>query len=109
MRCRLSWLTNSALVCEPKCGGKGGVAGSQPMSTAAHRIPYKSLEQWRSDSMFNLWVWGSAIFVAADFWLTLCIFHSSQQSGGGEGRGGSEGQMSPVRYLPGVGGGSRAR
>jgi hypothetical protein len=20
-RCRLSWLTNSALVCEPKCGG----------------------------------------------------------------------------------------
>jgi hypothetical protein len=34
-RCRLSWLTNSALVCEcePKCGG-GGVAGPQPMSTA---------------------------------------------------------------------------
>jgi hypothetical protein len=35
-RCRLSWLTNSALVYEPKCGGKGGVAGSQPMSTAVH-------------------------------------------------------------------------
>jgi hypothetical protein len=33
-RCRLSWLTNSALVCEPKCGGGGfAVAGSQPMST----------------------------------------------------------------------------
>jgi hypothetical protein len=31
--CRLSWLTNSALVYEPKCGGmgRGGVAGSQPM------------------------------------------------------------------------------
>jgi hypothetical protein len=28
-RCRLSWLTNSALVYEPKCGGRGeGVAGA---------------------------------------------------------------------------------
>jgi hypothetical protein len=35
-RCRLSWLTNSALVFEPKCGGRGGVAGSQPMSTAVN-------------------------------------------------------------------------
>jgi hypothetical protein len=26
-RCRLSWLTNSALVYEPKCGGRGGVEG----------------------------------------------------------------------------------
>ncbi len=26
-RCRLSWLTNSALVCEPKCGGEGGCCG----------------------------------------------------------------------------------
>jgi hypothetical protein len=37
---RLSWLTNSALVYEPKCGGMGegvpGVSGSQPMSTAVH-------------------------------------------------------------------------
>jgi hypothetical protein len=23
-RCRLSWLTNNALVYEPKCGGRGG-------------------------------------------------------------------------------------
>jgi hypothetical protein len=33
-RCRLYWLTNSALVYEPKCGGGGG-GGSQakePMS-----------------------------------------------------------------------------
>ncbi len=37
-RCRLSWLTNSALVDEPKCGGwgGGGVAESRPMSTAVH-------------------------------------------------------------------------
>ncbi len=30
-KCRLSWLTNSALVYEPKCGGWGRVAGPQPM------------------------------------------------------------------------------
>jgi hypothetical protein len=36
-RCRLSWLTNSALVYEPKCGG--GIAGSQSMSTAVHMKP----------------------------------------------------------------------
>ncbi len=33
-RCRLSWLTNCALVYEPKRGGRGEVAGSQTMSTA---------------------------------------------------------------------------
>ncbi len=50
-RCRLSWLTNSALVYEPKCGwGRGGV-GSKPMSTAVHRSHNKV---WRSNSIFNL-------------------------------------------------------
>jgi hypothetical protein len=38
-RCRLSWLTNSALVCAPMRGEGGPVAGSQPMSTAVHRSP----------------------------------------------------------------------
>ncbi len=38
-RCRLSWLTNGALVYEPKCGGMGGVAGHQLLSTAVHRSP----------------------------------------------------------------------
>jgi hypothetical protein len=37
-------------VYDPKYGG-GGVAGSQPMSTAVHRSP-KQL--WRSNSIFNL-------------------------------------------------------
>ncbi len=38
-RCPLSWLTNSALGYEPKCGGRGGVAppphgrGSNPRAT----------------------------------------------------------------------------
>jgi hypothetical protein len=46
------WLTNSALVYEPECGGggRGGVAGSQPMSTAVHRKPNKL---WRSNSIFK--------------------------------------------------------
>jgi hypothetical protein len=37
-RCRLSLLTNSALVYESQCGGKGRgrIAGSQPMNTAGH-------------------------------------------------------------------------
>jgi hypothetical protein len=35
-RYRLSWLTNSALVYEPKCGGMRWVTGSQPMSSCAH-------------------------------------------------------------------------
>ncbi len=34
-RCRLSWLTNTALYRSPNAGGGGGVAGYQPMSTAA--------------------------------------------------------------------------
>ncbi len=47
-----SWLTNSALVYEPKCGGReGGVAGPQPMSTAVHRSQNKL---WRSNCIFNL-------------------------------------------------------
>ncbi len=35
-------------MCEPKCGWKGGVAGSQPMSTAVHRSANKL---WRSNSI----------------------------------------------------------
>jgi hypothetical protein len=50
-KCRPSCLTKSALVYEPKCGERGGVAGSQPMSIAVHRSPNKL---WKSISMFNL-------------------------------------------------------
>ncbi len=46
-RCRLSWLY------EPQCEGKGGSAGSLPISTAVHRSPNKL---WRSSSIFNLLV-----------------------------------------------------
>jgi hypothetical protein len=51
-RCRLSWLTYSALVYEPKCGGRArGGAGSQPMNTAVHKSPNKLR---RSNSLFSL-------------------------------------------------------
>jgi hypothetical protein len=48
-RCRLSWLTNSALVYEPKCGGRGGggeLWGLSHMSTstAVHMEPKLTLE-----------------------------------------------------------------
>ncbi len=35
-RCRLSWLTNSALVFELKYEGRRGVAGSQPDAHGTH-------------------------------------------------------------------------
>jgi hypothetical protein len=47
-RCSLSWLTNSTLVYEPYCEGRGGVAGSQLMSTAVHRSPNK---RWRKGTV----------------------------------------------------------
>ncbi len=44
-------LTNSALVYEPKCEGRRGVAVFQPMSTDV----YCSLNKlWRSNSIFNV-------------------------------------------------------
>jgi hypothetical protein len=36
-RCRLSWLTNSALVNEPKCVSKGGGRGGCGVSTNEYR------------------------------------------------------------------------
>jgi hypothetical protein len=50
-RCRLSWPTNSALVYEPKYGGRV-VAGSQPLSTAVQKNSPNIL--CRSNSIFNL-------------------------------------------------------
>ncbi len=46
-RCRLSWLTNNALVYEPKCGGRGGV------QLYIHRSPNKL---WRYNFIFYLWL-----------------------------------------------------
>jgi hypothetical protein len=55
-RCRLSWLTNSALVYEPKCGGeRGGVAGSQPMSTVPEFIDPRFRENKPKALVFSHW------------------------------------------------------
>ncbi len=50
-----SWLTNSALVYEPRCGGRGELrpAGSQSMSTAVE-YKWSPNKLWTSDSIFNL-------------------------------------------------------
>ncbi len=45
-RCRLSWLTNSALVYEPKCGGEGGscgVSANEYSSTQEPKINFGDL------------------------------------------------------------------
>jgi hypothetical protein len=51
-RCRLSWLTKSALLYEPKCR----VSSMQWVYIQLHRSPKKF---WRSNSIFNLWVQSS--------------------------------------------------
>ena len=38
-RCRLSWLTNSALVYEPNCGKRGGCGVAADEYTAVHMEP----------------------------------------------------------------------
>ncbi len=54
-KCRLTLLTNSALVYESKCGGEG-IAGSRPMSTASHITWHAAQNKlWISTSIFNLW------------------------------------------------------
>ncbi len=51
-RCRLSLLTNSALVYESHdAGGWGELRGSQPMST--HHVTWSPNKLWRSISIFN--------------------------------------------------------
>ncbi len=42
-KCRLSWLTNGALVCEPKCAG-GGSCGDPANEYSCTQEPKKTLE-----------------------------------------------------------------
>ncbi len=54
-RRRLSWLANSALVYEPKCGrgeGGGGV-GSQPMSAQGAQINFGDLTPYLTHVLFS--------------------------------------------------------
>ncbi len=53
-RCRLSWLTNRALVYEPKAGGGGG--GLRGLSQWVQLCTWSPNKLWRSNSIFNLWL-----------------------------------------------------
>jgi hypothetical protein len=53
-RCRLSLLTNSALLIRVQTRGRGEVAGSQPMSTAVHHVTWSPNNLCISTSIFNL-------------------------------------------------------
>jgi hypothetical protein len=53
--CRLSWLTNSAFIYEPKCGGGEGGCGPQPMRTAVH-CTWSPNKLWRSNSIFTIFI-----------------------------------------------------
>ncbi len=55
-RCRLSWLTNSALVYESQCGGmEVGCGISASEYNSAHHVTWSPNNLWRSTSIFNLW------------------------------------------------------
>jgi hypothetical protein len=68
-RCRLPWLTNSALEYEPKCGGGGCCGVSANECSCAAWSPNKL---WRSNSIFNLWHTPSLIGTAiGHIWRTV--------------------------------------
>ena len=50
-RCRLSWLSNSALAYEPKCGG-----GVQVISQWIQLCTWSPNKLWRYNSICNLWL-----------------------------------------------------
>jgi hypothetical protein len=54
-RCRLSWLTNSALVYESKCEGRGRCRVSADEYSCAHHVTWSPNKLWSSNSIFNLW------------------------------------------------------
>jgi hypothetical protein len=67
-RRRLSWLTNSALVYESKCGGEGGVAGNQLCTWSTNNFwdltPYLTygLHEWNIEEENN----GYVVFTSTD-------------------------------------------
>ncbi len=71
-RCRQSWLTNSALVYEPKCERRGGVAGSPPLSTAVHRSPNK-LTPYLAYGSSCLWLCQSLFLSCPSFLVSVSL------------------------------------
>ncbi len=65
-RCRQFWLTNSALVYEPKCGGEGGGCGVSvnEYSSAPRRraqINFGDLTLYLTYGLFTLWCWYASV------------------------------------------------
>ncbi len=61
-RCRLSLLTNSALVIRVQMRGEGGSCGvSANEYSCAHHVTLSPNKLWRSTSIFKLWSWYSFI------------------------------------------------
>jgi hypothetical protein len=55
-RCRLSLLTNSALVIRVQMRGEGGSCGvSANENSWSHHVTWSPNKLWRSTSIFNLW------------------------------------------------------
>ncbi len=73
MRCRLSWLTNSALVYEPKCGGRGGGGGwlrclsqwVQPCTWIPNKLvtPYLTCGFYFADSCRVTFFWNFILLI----------------------------------------------
>jgi hypothetical protein len=62
-RCRLSWLTNSALVIRVQMrreGGGGSCRVSANDYSCAHHVTWSPNKLWRSTSIFNLWCTSSS-------------------------------------------------
>ncbi len=55
-RCRLSLLTNSALVYEFQCGGDGGCGVSANEYSCVHHVTWSPNKLWRSTSIFTYWI-----------------------------------------------------
>ncbi len=69
-RCRLSLLTNRALVIRvPMLGYKGGCGVSANEYSCAHHVTWSPNKLWRSTSIFNLWSMTSLVS-----WIALLIF-----------------------------------
>ncbi len=54
-RITISWLTNSALVYEPKCGKGGGGGCGVTLSQWVQLYTGAQIKLWRFNSIFNLW------------------------------------------------------
>ncbi len=68
-RCRLSWLTNSALVYEPKCGGEGGggfCAGSHARCAHGAQINFGDLTPYLTYLTYRVKWFHSSDVGAAD-------------------------------------------